>query len=157
MIPSKPALFLCALAAMAGSQALAQSAAPAASPAAKPAKAAVAAEPTRVDATFRAWDADRNGALSLQEFRQGYTRLSLGLRQARLQAQFEVIDGNDDGGIDAGEYAAMALVKRAGGAAPAFASVDSNRNGRLDLAEYRAVVGRLATQTQRKPSQGKQQ
>lgn len=115
----------------------------------------VAAEPARVDATFRAWDADRNGVLSLEEFRQGYAKVATGVRQARLRAQFEAVDANDDGGIDAGEYAAMALVRRAGAAAPALAASDTNKNGRLEFAEYRALVRRLATQAQRKPSQGK--
>jgi len=117
----------------------------------------IAAEPARVEATFRAWDADRNGVLSLEEFRQGYAKVAAGLRQARLQAQFEAVDANDDGGIDAGEYAAMALVKRAGAAAPALAASDTNKNGRLEFAEYRALVRRLASQAQPKPLQGKSQ
>lgn len=121
---------------------------PAARPAA-PAGKPVAAEPVppRVDATFRLWDQDRNGVLSLQEFRTGWTTLRRdGVRQSRQRAQFDKVDANDNGAIDAGEYPNLLLVKRAGAKAPALATFDANRNGRLEFVEYQDLVRRMAPQ-----------
>lgn len=120
--------------------------------AARPATPAVVAEPVppRVDATFRLWDLDRNGVLSLQEFRTGWTTLRReGVRQSRQRAQFDKVDANDNGAIDAGEYQELLLVERAGKSAPALSAFDANRNGRLEFVEYQDLVRRLAPQRAR--------
>lgn len=122
-----------------------------AAPAAKPtaARPAIAAEPVppRVDGTFQLWDRDRNGVLSLQEFRNGWVALRRdGVRLARQRVQFGKVDANDDGAIDAGEYPDLLLVKNAGKTAPALAAFDADRDGRLQFAEYQALVRKLAPQ-----------
>ena len=122
--------------------------------AAKPAVAKpVAAEPVppRVDATFRLWDQDRNGVLSLQEFRAGSASLRReGVRQSRQRAQFDKVDANNNGAIDASEYQGMLLVERAGKTAPALSAFDANRNARLEFVEYQDLVRRLAPQRARR-------
>jgi hypothetical protein len=136
-------------------------------PAARPAAAApvaakpaptkpIAAEPVppRVDATFRLWDGDRNGVLSLQEFRTGWIALRReGVRESRQRAQFDKVDANDNGAIDAGEYQNLLLVERAGKAAPALVAFDANRNGRLEFVEYQDMIRRLGPRnTPRQPA-----
>ena len=155
--PSRIALFA-ALAAFCASPAFAQDK-PAPKPvvakpvvakpvSAKPAAAKpIIAEPVppRVDATFRLWDRDRNGALSLQEFRAGWTTLRRdGVRASRQRAQFDKVDASNNGAIDAGEYPNLLLVKRAGASAPPLADFDANRNGRLEFVEYQDLVRRLS-------------
>jgi len=125
--------------------------------AAKPAAAKpIAAEPVppRVDATFRLWDGDRNGVLSLQEFRAGWIALRReGVRDSRQRAQFDKVDANDNGAIEAGEYQKLLLVERAGKSAPALAAFDANRNGRLEFVEYQDMVRKLAPRnTPRQPA-----
>lgn len=151
-------LFLVAAAAFCASSASAQDKpAPATKPAAaKPAAAkSIAAEPVppRVDATFRLWDGDRNGVLSLQEFRNGWIALRReGVRDSRQRAQFDKVDANDNGAIEAGEYQKLLLVERAGKSAPALAAFDANGNGRLEFVEYQDMVRKLAPRTPRQPA-----
>ena len=104
----------------------------AAKPAAtRPAAGSIVAEPVppRVDATFRLWDQDRNGVLSLE---------------SRLREQFQAVDTNHSGALEAGEYANLALVRRVGGAAPPLTEFDADQDRKLDFPEYLAVVRRLA-------------
>jgi Ca2+-binding EF-hand superfamily protein len=120
-----------------------------------PAAPAAPREPA-VDATFKAWDADHNGALSQAEFRQGWNSVRQRAEdkvEASLRTQFDKVDANHNGGIDAGEYGKLLLVQRAGKSAPALASFDRNGDQRLEFDEYMALVGRLAV-APRKP-QGK--
>lgn len=108
----------------------------------------------QVEAAFNAWDVDHNGSLSKQEFingwrqlrRQGEVRRESAMQQ-RLRAQFTTLDADKSGSLDAHEYAQMALVKRAGTAAPSFSSFDANRNGRLEFAEYLSVVRQLTAKS----------
>jgi len=123
-----------------------------------PAQAAAPAVPREpaVDATFKAWDADHNGALSQAEFRQGWNSVRQRAEdkvEASLRTQFDKVDANHNGAIDAGEYGNLLLVQRAGKSAPALASFDRNGDQRLEFDEYMALVARLAV-APRKP-QGK--
>jgi hypothetical protein len=115
---------------------------------ARPANPAVRAEPVppQVDAAFKAFDTDRDGSLSLAEFRTGWQAMRRGgtqTAQARLQHQFKELDANDNGGIDRTEYPNMVLVKRAGSAAPPFSEFDRDRSQKLEYAEYAELVRRL--------------
>ena len=104
-----------------------------------------------VDATFKAWDADHNGVLSQDEFREGWNsvrRRADDKVEATLHAQFDKIDGNHDGAIDAAEYGQLMLVQRAGKSAPALAIFDRNGNQRLEFDEYLMLVAKLAAATQ---------
>ena len=125
----------------------AQTTAPRPAPASKPSTAAAAnpqAVPPEVDAAFAAWDADRNGTLTLQEFRNGWMVLRRASQmQARLRGQFNTIDVNRNGAIDANEYANLLLVKKAGKSAPALATFDANRNQRLEFPEYIEFIKRM--------------
>ena len=97
----------------------------------KPAAARQAGGP---DAVFAAWDKDGNGALSKDEFRNGWagTRNAL----AAQRAEFQRHDANKDGKLQAGEYANLALVQRAGKSAPMMSAFDRNKDQGLDFAEY---------------------
>lgn len=145
MSTRQPCLWIVAAAgvALAGA-ALAQSTPPKAKPAAP---AAIMPEPVppMVDATFAAWDTDHNGTLSLQEFRTGWMQLrTRTVRELRLQRQFQVMDTNHDGFLDAAEYAHLELIKRAGKSAPPLSAFDANKDGKLNFAEYLDLVNRLA-------------
>lgn len=126
---------LAALLALAPALALAQ-ASPAAAPQELPA-----------DAMFRAWDSNKDGSLSKEEFRAGWA----GLRQraaadaeARLRLQFDRADANDDQGIDANEYKSLLLVRRAGATAPPLSRFDADKDGKLQFPEYLVMVQELA-------------
>lgn len=99
------------------------------------------------DAMFRAWDSNKDGSLSKEEFRAGWA----GLRQraaadaeARLRLQFDRADANDDQGIDANEYKSLLLVRRAGDAAPPLSRFDASKDGKLQFPEYLVMVQELA-------------
>jgi hypothetical protein len=112
---------------------------------AKPAAAADNAVPPEIDAAFAAWDADKNGALSLPEFRAGWVALRrAGELQARLRTQFHTVDTNKNDAIDASEYGSLVLVKRAGKSAPPLSAFDANKDQRLEFGEYLELVQRLA-------------
>jgi len=99
---------------------------------------------------FAAMDANHDGNLSQEEFRKGYP----GLRQAialevRLREQFQAIDADRSGALDAGEYAGLALVKQAGQNAPGLSAFDADRNQKLEFEEYLAAVRALFAQGQK--------
>lgn len=100
---------------------------------------------------FAAMDANHDGHLSQEEFRKGYA----GLRQAialemHLREQFQAIDADRNGALDAGEYADLALVKQAGRTAPGLSAFDANKNQKLEFEEYLAAVRALFAQGRKK-------
>lgn len=103
---------------------------------------AVAAQ---VNATFNAWDSDKNGALSRTEFEAGWMVIRQAAEtQERLRMQFHKVDANGNGAIDAGEYSNLLLVKNAGSAALPLSSFDTNKNQRLEFDEYVGLVRRMS-------------
>ena len=103
------------------------------------------AVPPEVDAAFAAWDLDKNGSLSLAEFRSGWVALRrAGELQARLRTQFQSVDTNKNDAIDASEYGSLLLVKRAGNSAPPLSTFDANKDQRLEFGEYLQLVEHLA-------------
>jgi len=121
-----------------GAQAQTRKPATAAAPAASAAKD-MAAE------TFRQWDKNADGQLSLPEFRAGWQQAQAAAQlQAQLRRQFATLDTNHDGAIDAGEYGNLVLIKNAGKTAPPLARFDANADGKLALGEYLKLVETLA-------------
>ena len=88
------------------------------------------------DAVFAAWDKDGNGTLSKDEFRNGWAGTRNALAAQRLKAEFQRHDVNKDGKLQAGEYANLALVQRAGKSAPMMSAFDKDKDQGLDFAEY---------------------
>ena len=122
--------------------------------AAKPAAPATQQQaPPEIDAAFKDWDADRNGSLSLQEFRNGWLMLRRAeAMQVRLREQFQKIDVNRNSAIDANEYGNLVLVKQAGKSAPALAAFDANKDQRLEFGEYIELVRTMSTPPQPAPA-----
>ena len=121
--------------------------------AAKPAAAPQQQVPPEIDAAFKDWDADRNGSLSLQEFRNGWLVLRRAeAMQVRLREQFQKIDVNRNSAIDANEYGNLVLVKQAGKSAPALAAFDANKDQRLEFGEYIELVRTMSTPPQPAPA-----
>lgn len=118
-------------------------------PAQPPATLRAEPVPPAVDAAFKASDSNHDGALTLQEFRNGWRNFRRGNRQtaraAGLRQQFGRIDADNNRGIDRDEYPNLVLVKRAGAQAPPFSEVDRNKDQKLDFAEYSGLVRRLQT------------
>lgn len=132
---NRATFLLAAMIALCGPQAWAQ----AAKPAPQPAAADPAAE------AFKAWDKDKNGNLSLVEFRAGWQQVQrVAETQARLRQQFAAVDTNRNGAIDPGEYGSLVLVKQAGKNAPQMSTFDGNRDGKLGFGEYVKLVQALA-------------
>ena len=95
---------------------------------------------------FDTLDADQDQVLSRPEFQSGYAGLQrLIAMQFRLREQFDTLDVNRSGAIDANEYAALELIKRQGKAAPPLSAFDADRDQKLDFVEYATLVRRLAT------------
>ena len=110
--------------------------------------AATVAPPARDEAVFRAWDANKDQALSREEFKAGYARLQQAIAlEVRLRTQFNVVDGDRSGGIDAAEFATLVLVKRMGAAAPALAAFDADGDKALQFGEYAVLVQKLGAAT----------
>lgn len=105
----------------------------------------VASSPDAAADAFKAWDKDRNGSLSLPEFRAGWQQARRASElQARLRAQFATVDANKNDAIDPGEYGSLVLVKQAGKSAPQMSVFDGNRDGKLEFTEYLRLVQALA-------------
>lgn len=114
----------------------------------------VKAEPNAADAAFAAWDVDRNGSLSQQEFRNGWERVRRASQlEANLRRQFMAIDSNKNSAIDPSEYSTLVLIKNAGKSAPPLSNFDTNKDGKLQLGEYLKLIQTLAP---REVAKGKQ-
>ena len=100
------------------------------------------------DATFAAWDKDGNGTLSQDEFRAGWMATREDLAVRRLRNEFARHDADKSGKLEAGEYAKLALVQRAGASAPAMTTFDANKDGGLQFAEYLDFVKVAGAQQQ---------
>jgi hypothetical protein len=114
---------------------------------ARAATAAASATP-RVDATFAAWDTDKDHQLSLAEFRAGSAALQQAAAvEVALHRQFQAMDADHTGALEAAEYSTLVLVKRAGKAAPPLSAFDANKDQRLQFIEYVQLVRRLGAQS----------
>lgn len=115
---------------------------------AEPAQAVTVAKPaaqTPAAGVFSALDSNQDQTLSLQEFQAGYAVLQRSFAlEIRMRDQFRAVDADHNGAIEVGEYAELALVKRAGNAAPALSAFDTNQDQKLGFDEYLAVVRKLA-------------
>ena len=100
------------------------------------------------DATFAAWDKDGSGTLSKDEFRAGWMATREDLAVRRLRNEFARHDADKSGKLEAGEYAKLALVQRAGASAPAMTAFDANKDGGLQFAEYLDFVKVAGAQQQ---------
>ena len=110
----------------------------------------------RVEATFAAWDSNKDHVLSLAEFQAGWAALQKATAiEVRLHRQFQAVDADHDGTLEAGEYANLVLVKRAGTGAPPLSAFDANKDQRLQFPEYLALVRKLGAQPAAAPAAGK--
>lgn len=119
----------------------------AARPAARPVTKQLRAEPLppQVDETFKLWDADHDGSLSQQEFRNGWRGMRRAVKvRGSLQKQFNSVDTNNNKAIDAAEYGHLVLVQKAGKSAPPLSAYDANKNQRLEFSEYVDLVRRMS-------------
>ena len=112
-----------------------------------PATPAAAEADARINALFAAWDANKDHQLSPAEFKAGWTALQQAAAlEAALHRQFEAMDADHNGALDAAEYANLYLVKQAGKAAPPLSAFDANKDQKLEFGEYVALVRKLGTQ-----------
>lgn len=111
----------------------------------------------RIEQTFAAWDGNHDRVLSLEEFRAGVRGSRVAMIEQRLHAQFNAVDNNRDGGIDADEYGSLLLVKRAGSVAPPLSTFDANNDKTLNFAEYADLVRALAERPAQRPAAGQGQ
>ena len=106
-------------------------------------------EAPRLQATFDAWDANKDHQLSFDEFQAGWNAVRKAAEvQAALRKQFQSVDADKNVGIDAREYANLVLVKRAGNAAPPLSTFDTDQDQRLQFGEYVQMVRRLGATAQ---------
>lgn len=114
-------------------------------PAARPPAAAkpganAPAGPAAPEEIFAAWDKDKNRQLSLAEFKAGVEGARMAEVMARLEQQFLKADVNGSKKLEAGEYAQLPAIKRAGVSAPPFATFDTNKDGGLGPQEFVEMV-----------------
>ena len=94
---------------------------------------------------FDMLDRNKDQVLSRQEFQSGYAGLQRFVAmQARLHAQFGVLDLDRSGAIDGSEYANLELIRRMGKTAPPLSAFDADRDRKLGFAEYTTLVRKLA-------------
>ncbi len=92
------------------------------------------------DQLFLAWDKDKNKQLSLEEFKNGWESAREQNIMERLVSQFRVADKDKSGLVEAGEYANLPLIKRAGSGAPPMSAFDTNKDQKLDFKEFLDLV-----------------
>jgi hypothetical protein len=95
-----------------------------------------AQQPGGPDAVFAAWDTDKNGTLSKDEFRVGWSNVRNEMVLQRLHAEFESKDADKSGKLEQGEFAQLTLVQRLGKSAPQMSAFDTNKNAGLEFPEY---------------------
>jgi Ca2+-binding EF-hand superfamily protein len=123
---------LVAIALAFASPAFAQQAAQPAQGAAQPA----AQQPGGPDAVFALWDTDKNGSLSKDEFRVGWSNVRNEMVMQRLHAEFQARDIDKSGKLESGEFSNLVAVQKLGKSAPAMTAFDANKNGGLEFPEY---------------------
>jgi Ca2+-binding EF-hand superfamily protein len=99
--------------------------------------------PASPDEVFAAWDKDNSRSHTITEFRAGMDQLKQSSMVARLGGLFRSADANHNSRLEAGEYATLPLIKRAGKDAPPLSTFDINKDGALDNQEYLRMVEAL--------------
>jgi len=130
-----------AIAATGTGAALAQAAA--AKPAAPAAQGAAAAKAVTPETVFNAWDKDKNKALSVDEFRAGWTEIQMRQTVAKLHQNFVAMDSNKSNALEQNEFANLELIKKAGAKAPMLSAFDTDKNGKLEFKEYVELIGSM--------------
>ena len=133
------AALVTALAAAGSGVAMAQAAAKTAAPANAQAGQARATP----ESVFNAWDKDKNKALSLEEFRAGWTEIQMRQTVGKLHANFVAMDANKSGALEQNEFANLELIKKAGSKAPMLSAFDTDKNGKLEFKEYVEMVSTM--------------
>lgn len=105
------------------------------------------------DSVFKALDTDGNGSISRAEFDHWWSRRGgPGRVRVPLRGQFDRLDTDRSGSLNATEYAQMVLIRRAGPQAPPLSRFDANRNGGLEFEEYVQLVNHLSRIQTRQPA-----
>ena len=92
------------------------------------------------DAVFAQWDTDKNGSLSKDEFRVGWSRVRNEMVLQRLYMEFEQKDADKSGKLEAGEYSQLMVVQRLGKSAPTMTAFDADKTGGLEFPEYLELI-----------------
>ena len=130
----------------AGAMAQTSTAAPASAPAptaAAPARTGPSpgdGQAATAEQLFASWDKDKNRMLSQEEFKNGWESAREQNILGRLEAQFRAADKDKSGLIEAGEFANLGLIKRAGSGAPPMSAFDLNKDQKIDFKEYLDLV-----------------
>jgi Ca2+-binding EF-hand superfamily protein len=113
--------------------------------AAKPAAPAqgAAAKTVTPETVFNAWDKDKNKALSVDEFRAGWTEIQMRQTVAKLHQNFVAMDTNKSGALEQNEFASLEVIKKAGAKAPMMSAFDADKNGKLEFKEYVELIGSI--------------
>ena len=92
---------------------------------------------------FNAWDKDKNKTLSVEEFRTGWAEIQMRQTIAKLHANFQQMDTNKSGALEANEFASLEVIKKAGPKAPMLSAFDADKNGKLEFKEYVEMISTM--------------
>lgn len=95
------------------------------------------------EAWFARMDRNHDQQLSPDEFKAGLKTRGRPVVYQRLPVQFRAVDIDHSGFLEAGEFAALPMIKDAGADAPTLTSVDTTPDARIDFREYVALVVKL--------------